>query len=175
MDTKVLQFLTSKSLPSNIHIHTNPSTIKTPPQTQIFKLHRRRFPRLNSTNGIEGSEDTPQPAPPTIRPPETGEIRFRRRSKKRNKQQSGEGGVSSGQSAKAAQPPKKWEDMSLTEKAIEVYVGEKGLLFWLNKFAYASIFIVIGGWILFRFVGPSFNLYQLDTSPLPPTSIFKGS
>ncbi len=65
--------------------------------------------------------------------------------------------------------------MSITEKAIELYVGEKGMLFWLNKFAYASIFIVIGAWILFRFVGPALNLYQLDSAPLSPSSIFKGS
>lgn len=70
---------------------------------------------------------------------------------------------------------KKWEEMSVVEKAMELYMGEKGLLFWLNKFAYASIFIMIGGWIVFRFVGPSLNLYQLDTPPLSPTSVFKGS
>ncbi|KAH7669041.1 hypothetical protein IHE45_11G050700 [Dioscorea alata] len=75
-----------------------------------------------------------------------------------------------------ARPPlrKDWESMTLSEKAVELYVGEKGLLFWLNKFAYASIFIVIGGWILFRFIGPSLGLYQLDAPPLPPSSIFKG-
>lgn len=71
-------------------------------------------------------------------------------------------------------PHKAWEEMTLSEKAAEVYVGEKGLLFWLNKFAYASIFVVIGGWILFRFVGPSLGLYQLDTPPLSPSSLFKG-
>ena len=70
---------------------------------------------------------------------------------------------------------KGWEDMSLAEKAVELYVGEKGLLFWLNKFAYASIFIMVGAWILFRFVGPSLGLYQLDAPPLPPTAVFGGS
>lgn len=64
--------------------------------------------------------------------------------------------------------------MTFTEKAIELYVGEKGLLFWLNKFAYASIFIIIGAWVLFRFVGPALNLYQLDSAPLPPAAMFKG-
>lgn len=58
--------------------------------------------------------------------------------------------------------------MSLGEKALELYVGEKGLLFWINKFAYASIYIVIGAWICFRFVGPALNLYQLDAPPLSP-------
>lgn len=70
---------------------------------------------------------------------------------------------------------KNWEEMSLSEKAVELYMGEKGFLFWVNKFAYASIFIIIGGWILFRFVGPSLNLYQLDSPPLSPESVFKGS
>uniref|UniRef100_A0A0E0LFN9 Uncharacterized protein n=1 Tax=Oryza punctata TaxID=4537 RepID=A0A0E0LFN9_ORYPU len=70
---------------------------------------------------------------------------------------------------------KEWEEMSLAEKAGELYVGEKGLLFWLNKFAYASIFIMVGAWILFRFVGPSIGLYQLDAPPLAPTDVFAGS
>lgn len=70
---------------------------------------------------------------------------------------------------------KEWEEMSVGEKAAELYVGEKGLLFWLNKFAYASIFIMVGAWILFRFVGPSLGLYQLDAPPLPPTAVFGGS
>ncbi|XP_062234096.1 uncharacterized protein LOC133931263 [Phragmites australis] len=69
---------------------------------------------------------------------------------------------------------KEWEEMSLAEKAVELYVGEKGLLFWLNKFAYASIFIMVGAWVLFRFVGPSLGLYQLDAPPLPPTAVFSG-
>lgn len=76
--------------------------------------------------------------------------------------------------AKTAAHPKDWESMTLTEKVVELYMGEKGILFWLNKFAYASIFIIIGGWIVFRFVGPALNLYQLDSPPLAPTSIFKG-
>ncbi|KAE8706618.1 beta-(1,2)-xylosyltransferase-like [Hibiscus syriacus] len=77
--------------------------------------------------------------------------------------------------AAAEAAPKKWEEMSMTEKALELYVGEKGLLFWLNKFAYASIFIVIRAWIVFRFVGHALNLYQLDSPPLAPTSMFNGS
>ncbi|PKI78081.1 hypothetical protein CRG98_001531 [Punica granatum] len=115
--------------------------------------------------------------PPPITPPDTVEIRFRRGSRRRRQQQQqvGEDGRPMNAQAmkEAAAPPKKWEEMSLREKAVELYVGEKGLLFWLNKFAYASIFIVIGAWILFRFVGPSLNLYQLDSSPLSPTSMFK--
>lgn len=84
-----------------------------------------------------------------------------------------EGGGQNGKK-KAESVQKPWEEMSLNEKALELYVGEKGLLFWLNKLAYASIYIVIGGWILFRFVGPALNLYQLDTPPLDPKNILKG-
>jgi len=70
---------------------------------------------------------------------------------------------------------KTWDEMSLGEKAYELYVGEKGALFWLNKFAYASIFIMAGAWILFRFVGPATGLYQLDAPPLAPTDVLRGS
>lgn len=120
----------------------------------------------------DGSASTP--IPPPITPPDTVEIRFRRGSRRRRKQ---EDGIVDGQPRKVKTPaPKKnWESMTLAEKAVELYLGEKGALFWLNKFAYASIFIVIGGWIVFRFVGPAFNLYQLDAPPLSPTSVFKGS
>ena len=108
-------------------------------------------------------------------------MRFRKRSRRRSKQEREDGAaMGNGRPRKAAaevgsSKAKKWEEMSVAEKTMEVYMGEKGLLFWLNKFAYASIFIMIGGWIVFRFVGPSLNLYQLDTPPLSPTSVFKGS
>ena len=45
--------------------------------------------------------------------------------------------------AQVSDPPKKWEDTNIIEKSIELDMGEKELLFWLNVFAYASIFIVI--------------------------------
>ncbi|CAD6335380.1 unnamed protein product [Miscanthus lutarioriparius] len=82
---------------------------------------------------------------------------------------------SSSPAPKKKERRKEWEEMSVSEKAAELYVGEKGLLFWLNKFAYASIFIIVGAWVLFRFVGPSLGLYQLDAPPLPPTAVFGGS
>ncbi|XP_047318126.1 uncharacterized protein LOC124921499 [Impatiens glandulifera] len=115
----------------------------------------------------------------TDRNPETASgIRFRRgvsRKKGREQRRLKQGGGGDEERKKEKVVVKKeWESMNLTEKAIELYVGEKGLLFWLNKFAYASIFIIIGGWILFRFVGPSLNLYQLDQPPLSPSSVFKG-
>ncbi|KAL9241434.1 hypothetical protein vseg_015549 [Gypsophila vaccaria] len=106
-------------------------------------------------------------------PPDGVEIRFRRGTRRRQKEQLDMVGNDAG-SKKSMTPPKTWEEMSMSEKAIELYVGEKGALYWLNKFAYASIFIIIGAWILFRFVGPALNLYQLDSAPLAPESLFKG-
>lgn len=121
--------------------------------------------RCNSDNGSDLN------SPQQVRPPEAVEIRFKRGSRRRRRQEEVEGG--SGVAVKPQQQSKDWDSMSLSEKAMELYVGEKGLLFWLNKFAYASIFIVIGGWILFRFLGPALDLYQLDAPPLPPSAMLK--
>ncbi|MQL90356.1 hypothetical protein Taro_022944 [Colocasia esculenta] len=118
-----------------------------------------------------GSGDSSRPARATAQPrqpPGTLNIRYRSISRKQARQKQKPA------APPPPPPPKTWEEMTLGEKAVELYVGEKGMLFWLNKFAYASIFIVIGGWILFRFVGPYLGLYELDTAPLAPTSMFKG-
>ncbi|KAM3285734.1 hypothetical protein P3S67_024533 [Capsicum chacoense] len=126
----------------------------------------------NSTTSINDNGSESQP----VTPPNTVEIRYRRRTSKRRKQKEEEMINAGKQAVKPKPPPKDWDSMNMTEKAIELYMGEKGLLFWLNKFAYASIFIIIGGWILFRFVGPALDLYQLDTpTPLSPESVFKGT
>ncbi|XP_010244099.1 PREDICTED: uncharacterized protein LOC104588009 [Nelumbo nucifera] len=173
MEASALPSLCPK--PSTLFLINKPFT------TQIF-LHtapRRVQPLRAGPDGSSGSTgangdggDTPPPVTPAVAPPEKVEIRFRRGSRRRSRQQDGN---SAGGLPKAPAPPKDWELMTITEKAVELYMGEKGLLFWLNKFAYASIFIIIGGWILFRFVGPSLGLYQLDSSPLPPSAMFKGS
>ncbi|EOA32673.1 hypothetical protein CARUB_v10015971mg [Capsella rubella] len=131
-----------------------------------FLLHRnnRRALSINCVNSGGDDEKISQPM-------DGVEIRFKRGSRRKIREEvSGEG--QSGKKKETVQKP--WEEMTLNEKALELYVGEKGLLFWLNKLAYASIYIVIGGWILFRFVGPAFNLYQLDTPPLDPKNILKG-
>ncbi|THU63179.1 hypothetical protein C4D60_Mb01t12970 [Musa balbisiana] len=125
----------------------------------VFSGEHRRVRRV-----LRAKDTTSVPASPSPPPPTTLNIRYRRRSRNQARQQS----------ARKPPPKKDWESMTLGEKAVELYVGEKGLLFWLNKFAYASIFIIAGGWILFRFVGPSLGLYQLDSAPLPPSAIFKG-
>jgi hypothetical protein len=71
--------------------------------------------------------------------------------------------------------PKMWDEMSLPEKTWSLYIGEKGVLFWLNKLAYVSIFLVIGGWIVFRFIGPALGWYELDSGLLPPSQVLAGS
>ncbi|KAK4262075.1 hypothetical protein QN277_027684 [Acacia crassicarpa] len=175
-------------LPAN-----SPSLIirSTPNHSHTFFPQRHRFLKFNliacstpdsggNTNVSDGNNGVPDSVQSTTRPqPGAVEIRFRRRSRRQARQPRDDGAASNAARATKAKvsesSPKKWAEMSLTEKAIELYAGEKGLLFWLNKFAYASIFIMIGAWILFRFVGPSLNLYQLDSPPLPPSSIFKGS
>ncbi|KAG6603917.1 hypothetical protein SDJN02_03825, partial [Cucurbita argyrosperma subsp. argyrosperma] len=177
--TSLHRFLASK--PPLLTI--DPHKFSLTSQNQVFFLSLRhqqplRIKPINATD-TDGDSAPPQ-VPPTITPPETVDVRFRKRSRRRSKQESEDGAAMGNVRARkapveiASKKPKKWEEMDLAEKATELYMGEKGLLFWLNKFAYASIFIMIGGWIVFRFVGPSLNLYQLDTPPLSPTSIFKG-
>ncbi|KAI5684086.1 hypothetical protein M9H77_05314 [Catharanthus roseus] len=150
---------------------------KIPPQISFTSQHHHHppqfllLPPIKSSSNETSNGGRENATPPTVTPPDTVEIRFRRGSKRRRNLEQADGQPMKTQ-PKAA--PKDWESMTVTEKATELYLGEKGLLFWLNKFAYASIFIIIGGWIVFRFVGPALNLYQLDSPPLAPTSIFKG-
>uniref|UniRef100_A0A0D9WU54 Uncharacterized protein n=1 Tax=Leersia perrieri TaxID=77586 RepID=A0A0D9WU54_9ORYZ len=161
-------------------------------------LHRRRPCLLRATSG--GNSGDPAPDSPTTTTPPSGDPkpptsgvknRLRARNQSRRAVQESSPPASLDITMKSKSPSKRaaagtatrreekqrrkeWEEMSLAEKAGELYVGEKGLLFWLNKFAYASIFIMVGAWILFRFVGPSIGLYQLDAPPLAPTDVFTG-
>ncbi|KAG0452701.1 hypothetical protein HPP92_025093 [Vanilla planifolia] len=128
-------------------------------------------PNGNSVGGSDGAEgksndDASNAAANSRAAPFRLEIRYRRRSSRRKAKEE--------QVLSAARAPmkKKWEEMTAVERALEFYMGEKGVLFWLNKFAYAAIFVIVGGWILFRFVGPSLGLYQLDSPLLSPTAIF---
>jgi hypothetical protein len=92
------------------------------------------------------------------------------------KQQAGSGGNQATKSAVApAKKAKKWDDMSLAEKAWSLYIApEKGILFWLNKLAYGAIFAIIGGWIIFRFIGPALGWYELDAPLLSPDRLLDG-
>eukprot|EP00850_Spirogloea_muscicola_P012232 SM000078S22091 [mRNA] locus=s78:377326:378298:- [translate_table: standard] len=72
-----------------------------------------------------------------------------------------------GQESPKAQP-KDWESRSLPEKAVELWAGDKGALYWLNKLAVWSLYILVGSWVAFRFIGPALGLYQLESPLLPP-------
>ncbi|KAL0928331.1 hypothetical protein M5K25_000206 [Dendrobium thyrsiflorum] len=150
--------------PSKLHF-TSPCP-KSPKQLSIL------CSTVSPNNNSQDSSSSSNGRTKETQSPTTLNIRYRARSRrqqaKQEKQKQEEENLQ-----KEPKPSKKWEEMRLSEKALELYVGEKGLLFWLNKLAYASIFVVIGGWILFRFVGPSLGLYQLDSPPLSPSSIFK--
>ena len=67
-----------------------------------------------------------------------------------------------------AQKPEPWskrlEGKEPMEAAWMLWTGEEGVLWWANKIAYAMVFVVIGGWIVFRFVGPAMGLYQLKAT-----------
>lgn len=60
--------------------------------------------------------------------------------------------------------PEGWDDMDIGEKVTQGLYGERGFLYWLNYLSYRLIFVMIGGWIVFRFVGPAIGIYQL-TNP----------
>eukprot|EP00879_Flechtneria_rotunda_P013436 GHRR01014029.1.p1 GENE.GHRR01014029.1~~GHRR01014029.1.p1 ORF type:complete len:175 (-),score=41.15 GHRR01014029.1:1200-1724(-) len=64
--------------------------------------------------------------------------------------------------------PEGWEEMSLGEKVAELYLGQRGMLFWANKAAWASVWVVGGAWVLFRVVGPALGLYKLQGDLIPP-------
>ena len=68
--------------------------------------------------------------------------------------------------------PEGWEGMDPLEKANELYIGQRGILFWMNKAAFASIGIVAVLWVLFRFVGPVLGLYSLESDLLTPTPVY---
>ena len=61
--------------------------------------------------------------------------------------------------------PEKWEEMSLGQKVSQIYMGDRGLLFWSNKLATGALFVIALAWVVFRFVGPGLGLYDLAGGP----------
>jgi hypothetical protein len=64
--------------------------------------------------------------------------------------------------------PEGWDQMSLPDKVAELYLGQRGMLYWANQAAWASVWVVGGAWVLFRFVGPALGLYTLQGDLLGP-------
>jgi hypothetical protein len=57
--------------------------------------------------------------------------------------------------------PEGWENMDPLEKMNELYLGQRGFLFWSTKLATNGVIVLGVAWVLFRIVGPALGLYQL--------------
>ena len=57
--------------------------------------------------------------------------------------------------------PEGWDQMDLPTKLYQLYMGERGFMFWSGKAALASTIFLAVAWVAFRVVGPALGLYQL--------------
>lgn len=57
--------------------------------------------------------------------------------------------------------PEGWDEMDPIQKISEVYLGQRGFLFWSTKLATGGVIALAVAWAVFRFVGPALGLYQL--------------
>lgn len=58
--------------------------------------------------------------------------------------------------------PEGWEKMTTLEKAGQLYMGERGFLFWSAKIATGSVVALGATWIIFRFVLPGLGVYEIN-------------
>jgi hypothetical protein len=63
--------------------------------------------------------------------------------------------------ARTADPHPPPSAVQITQKVTEVYLGQRGMLFWANKAAMASSIGLGVAWVLFRLVLPNLGIYQL--------------
>lgn len=61
--------------------------------------------------------------------------------------------------------PEGWEEMDPIEKATELYLGERGMLYWATQLTIYGLVALVVAWIAFRFIGPSVGLYALENDP----------
>lgn len=61
--------------------------------------------------------------------------------------------------------PEGWEEMDPIEKATELYLGERGILYWSTQLTIWGLVLLVVAWVGFRFLGPSLGLYALDNDP----------
>lgn len=61
--------------------------------------------------------------------------------------------------------PEGWEEMDPIEKATEIYLGERGILYWSTQLTIWGLVLLVAAWVVFRFLGPSLGLYALDNDP----------
>jgi len=57
--------------------------------------------------------------------------------------------------------PEGFDRMSPAERVSELWMGERGALYWMNWLAVRAVGVLAVLWILFRFVGPALHLYDL--------------
>ena len=61
--------------------------------------------------------------------------------------------------------PEGWEEMDPIEKATELYLGERGILYWSTQLTIGGLVLLVVAWVGFRFIGPALGLYQLTNEP----------
>ena len=64
--------------------------------------------------------------------------------------------------------PEGWDQMDPIAKFTEIYLGQRGILFWSTKLATNGVIALAVAWALFRFVGPALGLYQLTNDISTP-------
>ena len=57
--------------------------------------------------------------------------------------------------------PEGWDAMNPVEKVTELYMGQRGFLFWSTKLALGGVVALAAAWVIFRFIGPSLGIYRL--------------
>jgi hypothetical protein len=55
--------------------------------------------------------------------------------------------------------------MDPVEKATELYLGERGILYWSTQLTIGGLVLLVVAWVGFRFLGPAFGLYSLENDP----------
>ncbi len=65
--------------------------------------------------------------------------------------------------------PEGWDEMSVPEKIGELYLGQRGILFWTSQLAWYGSGVLVAAWVVFRIVLPNLGLYKLNGDLLPPT------
>lgn len=64
--------------------------------------------------------------------------------------------------------PEGWEEMDPIEKATELYLGERGILYWSTQLTIGGLVLLVVAWVGFRFIGPALGLYSLTNDISTP-------
>ncbi len=64
--------------------------------------------------------------------------------------------------------PEGWDAMDPIEKATELYLGERGILYWSAQLTIGGLVLLVVAWVGFRFIGPALGLYNLTNDISTP-------